>query len=152
MLGEKFASIEPLLGQTFTFNWYGLEKKFSFIFSEQQQINIESLNLKKDTVLFAIVSGLVSWISTNGVITIPKTIIGNFDFENVSVSFNKGTTFRILGPLGTYKQVSLRQLSFGEKNKVGVKFICFGARELNIDTTTSNVESSMMKIRPKGTQ
>jgi hypothetical protein len=57
MLGEKFASIEPLLGQTFTFNWYGLEKKFSFIFSEQQQINIESLNLKKDTIVFAIVSG-----------------------------------------------------------------------------------------------
>jgi hypothetical protein len=148
ILGNQFADIEPLLGQTFKFKWNGETKEFKIEFLEQQEISLKSIKLKKGGFFQNMLRKFVNWITKGSAIRLPKEIRGKVDFENASVSFEKGSTFTVRGPLGISKKIGMRRVSFGEKNMVGIGLRCFGTQSINIDTRTSNVDSARVGIHP----
>jgi hypothetical protein len=148
ILGSQIAAdIEPLLAQSFTFNWDGETKKFSFKFLEQQTLAIKSVKLKKGGFFQNLLRKFVSWITKNRVISLPKEIHGTVNFETASVEFKKGTTFTIRTALGLSKKLGLQMFSFAKDKMIDVVFRCFGTQEIVVDTATeSDLESARIAI------
>lgn len=150
VLGEQFDGLEPFLKQTFAFNWDGKEKAFKITFGEQQFINLKSLKLKKGGFFKNMLRKFVNWMAGNKAISLPKEIRGKVNFEDASVTFEKGTTFVVRGPLGITKRVSLRTVSFARENMIDIKLRCFGTQNIPVDTTKSNVETASASILSRG--
>ncbi len=147
ILGSQFAAdFEPLLNQTFNFNWNGATKEFSLKFLQQQKLAIKSVKLKKGGFFQNMLRKFVSWITRNRVITLPKEIHGKVNFETASVEFQKGTSFTVHTALGLSKKLGLRLLSFARDNMIDIGFRCFGSQAIEIDTRTSNVETARLAI------
>lgn len=147
ILGSQIAAdFEPLLAQTFNFQWNGETKEFSIKFLEQQEITIKSLKLRKGGFFQNMLRKFVSWITKNRVVSLPKEINGKVNFETASVEFKKGTSFTIKTALGISKKVGLRLFSFARDNMIDVGFRCFGTQEIEVDTRKPEVESTRIAI------
>ncbi len=148
ILGDQFAAdIEPLLTQTFTFNWDGEKKEFSIKFHKEQNLHIKSLKFKKAVGFFAPLKNLLmkvgEWLTKDRMITLPQEISGNVDFANAKINFDKGTSFFVRTALGT-KRAGLRLISFARENWIDIGIKCMGGHLLDIDTRTSDIDKSQI--------
>jgi hypothetical protein len=147
IIGSQFAGdIEPLLAQTFNFQWNGETKEFSIKFLEEQNLTLKSIKLKKGGLFQNMLRKFVSWITKNRVITLPKEIHGKVNFETASVEFQKGTSFTIRTALGFSKRVGLRLFSFAKDHMTEIGFRCFGTQSIELDRRTSNIETARLAI------
>jgi hypothetical protein len=136
LLGSQFAAeIEPLLSQTFTFNWTGETKEFSLKFLEKQpRLNFKSLETKEEVKGFFnnIAKRFINWVARTRFILLPQEIHGKVNLENGSVEFNKGTTLIVNTLFGITKRISLRLVSFARDNFIDIRLRCFGTQDIPI--------------------
>ncbi len=146
ILGSQFAAdIEPLLSQSFTFNWDGKTKQFSIKFLKEQKLHIKSLKFKKAEGFFGPVinffRNIVEGLMKNSMITLPKEIRGSVDLANAKINFYKGTSFYI-----GMKRAGLRLVSFARENWIDIGIKCIGGHMIDIDRTKSDLDKSRTRI------
>jgi hypothetical protein len=147
ILGSQFPNIEPLLSQSFTFNWFGETKKFSIQFVKEQKLHLKSLTFKKAEGPLRHLIDAFNWIVEkllkNRKITLPKEIHGTVDFENAEIKFDKSTF--IIGPT----HVGLKQITFARENWIDIDFNFFKQWTYHSDTTKSGVDKALIAIVDK---
>jgi hypothetical protein len=146
LLGPHFEGIRPLLGETFTFIWDGETSQFKINFVQQQAVRIDTLKLRGEGPLQA----LVAKIGENGTIVIPETIAGTVDFRKGSMQFEPGTKLVLKDFLFFDKDIDLHRVSYDvEKNTVNLLISCFGERTIPIKLDAPKVkpaESPLEKL------
>jgi hypothetical protein len=146
LLGNEFVGdLEPLLTQSFTFNWSGHTKQFSIKFDKEQKLHIKSLKFKEavgfGSSVINFFGKILGSLLSNTKISLPKVIRGDVDFETGKINFYKGTSVYV-----GFKRAGLRMISFKRENFIDIGIACFGGHEFGIDRRTKPVDKTRIAI------
>lgn len=144
---EEFAAvIEPLLAQTFAFDWNGDTKKFKIELPKDQALHIQSMKFKRTSGLLRPLinplMGIGKSLIDDRTITLPKAISGGIDFAKGSINFNEGTSI-------AQGKIGLRSVSFAKENMIDIGLNCISERTISIDRATSILEGAQIAIVEK---